>query len=256
MSVNKRTIDMINRSLDGELSESEQAEFDAILAGSDDARTYSEELSGLVSYIESTPAAEPPQDLQRKILTQIELPRPRKWFTWAAGWMQGRPVSYGVAAGAGLLAAVAFYELAPPSSSPADLSNLVGTLSRNNGEVNLAELSALDIDAPGLQGKVQLRGNGNLRFLQLDVDSNETNEFHVSLAGSGLAFGGLAHQASGGNDSFDYSKGNLSVSNSGATRFTVILTESSRKSTGSGEVVVSITRGGEEVYRGELAPTF
>lgn len=252
MSVDNHTIDLINRSLDGDLSESEQAEYDSTLAGSDEARTYSKELSGLISYLESTPAEEPPAELQRSILSQIELPRPRKWFTWAAGWMAGRPVTYGMAAGAGLLAAVAFYELSP-SATPMDLSNLVGTLSRDNGQVNVAELSTLNVDAPGLKGQVMLRGEGELRFLQFDIDSDQANKFHVALAGTGLKFGGIAHPDVGGNESFSFSEDNFSVSNFGATKFTVILTGLSRESAGGEDVVVSVTREGEGIYRGALS---
>ncbi|HKJ17192.1 MAG TPA: hypothetical protein VJ984_07585 [Xanthomonadales bacterium] len=252
MSVDNHTIDLINRSLDGELSESEKAEYEATLAGSDEARAYSKELSGLISYLESTPAEEPPAELQRSILTQIELPRPRKWFTWAAGWMAGRPVTYGVAAGAGLLAAVAFYELSP-SASPMDLSNLVGTLSRDNGQLNVAELGKLDVNAPGLNGQVLLRGEGDLRFLQFDINSDQANEFHVALAGTGLKFGGIAHPDVGGKESFSFSEGNFSVSNFGTTKFTVILTGLSGENMGSKDVVVSVTREGEGIYRGALS---
>lgn len=253
MSVDERTIDLVNRSLDGELPDAEKAECEALLAESEEARAYSEEISGVITLLESTPAEEPPAQLQRDILTKIELPRPRKWFTWAAGWMAGRPVSYGMAAGAGLLAAVAFYELSPPASTSADLSGLVGTLSRDNGQVNASELSALDIDAPGVQGQASLRGEGDLKFLRLDVDSEQTNEFHIRLAGSGLAFGGFAHPDVGGKEQFSYADGNFSVRNSGATSFTVILTGHLGESAGKGEVVLSITRQGEGIYRGALS---
>ncbi len=252
MSVDERTMDMINRSLDGELSDSEQAEHDAILAGSEEARAYSQEISRLISYLESTPEELPPQGLQSEILTRIELPRPRRWFTWAAGWMQGRPVSYGAAAAAGILAAVAFYELSP-TPSEMDLSNLVGTLSRDTGQLSVAELSTLEITAPGLEGRVTLRGDGELNFLQFDVDSREVNEFHIALAGTGLEFGGLAHPDVGGSESFSFAEDNFSVSNEGATRFTLILTGKTGKNPGNEDVVVSITRKGEGIYRGSLS---
>jgi hypothetical protein len=148
---------------------------------------------------------------------------------------------------------VAFYELAPPATTSADLSNLVGTLSRDNQQVKATELSALEINAPGVRGKASLRGEGDLKFLQLNVDSEQANEFHVGLAGTGLAFGGFAHPDVGGGEQISYSQGNFSISNAGATSFTVILTGQPGESAGGEDVVLSITREGEGIYRGALS---
>ena len=253
MSVNDRTIEMVNRSIDGELSESELIECEALLADSDEARAYKQEISDLVELLHSTPSVEPPEELQHDILSQIVLPLPHKWFTWTAGWMRGRPVSYGLAVAAGLLATVAFYELSPATTSSGDLSNMVGTLARGNGPTNIIQLSFLDIDVPGVQGRVQLRGSGDLKLLQFDVNSNQAVDFVVSLAGSGLSFGGFAREAEGVDDSFNYSQGSFSVASLGAKKFTVILTDASSEDTGNGGIVVSVKQEGEDVYQGVLS---
>lgn len=247
-----RARELINKAVDGVISESERAEHDAILAGSGEARAYSAELRQLADTLASVPALEPPDLLQRQILQQVRLPRPRRWFTWSAAWMQGNPVPYGIAAAAGLLVAVAYYEMAPGPGPITDYSSLVGTLARGEGLRGAVQLSYLDIDLPGVQGKVLLSGSDDLKLLRFNVASEAPVEFQVSLSGSGLVFGGFAHEAEPGSDNFMYADGKLSVVNQGSQRFTVILRDTATSHSGGG-IVVSVSRSGESVYQGVLS---
>jgi hypothetical protein len=244
--------DLINRAVDGELSEPEAAECQSLLEESGEARAYHEELSRLTGLLGEVEPLEPPLQLQRNILKEIQLPRPRKWFTRTAGWMQGRPMSYGMAAAAGLLVAVSFYELAPRSGMEDDLSSLVGTLARGYGQNGLVQLSSLNIDLPAVQGRVLLSGKDPLKLLRFDIDSDTPVEFEVALAGSGLAFGGFAQETDAGNDNFNLSDSSFSVVNQGEKRFTVILRDSAADGAVNGGIVVSVTREGEALYQGVL----
>lgn len=244
---------LINKAIDGEISDSERAEHDALLAESDEARVFSGEMAELNDFLASLPSIDPPDLLQRQILQRVQLPRPRRWFTWSAGWMQGKPISYGIAAAAGLLAAVAWYELAPGGPIPAsDYSSLVGTLARGEGLRGVVQLSYLDIDLPAVRGKVLLSGSDDLKLLRFNVASQAPVEYQVSLSGSGLVFGGFAHEAEPGSDNFMYSDGKLSVVNEGAQRFTVILKDTT-EAAAAGGVVVTVTQDGESLYQGVLS---
>lgn len=243
--------DLINRAIDGEISEPEQANYKALIGASPEARSYSEELVQLASLLERLPAVEPPAQLQRNILSHIHLPRPHRWFTWSAAWMQGKPMSYGIAAAAGLLATVAIYELGPESDT--DYASLVGTLARGEGLEGVVQLSYLDIDLPNVHGRVYLSGSDDLKLLRFDVASDAEVQFEVGLSGSGLTFGGFAQEAEVGTDNFRYSKDNLSVSNLGAQRFTVILRDASAEAAASGGIVVSVSQEGEDLYQGVLS---
>jgi hypothetical protein len=249
--LHEHTKDLINRAVDRELSEPEKAEFNALLADSQEARSYSDGLTGLVSLLERVPLVEPPGNLQRRILNHIQLPRPQRWFTWSAAWMQGKPVSHGMAAAAGLMAAVAIYELGPVTDT--DYAALVGTLARGEGLNGVVQLSYLDIDLPAVHGRVLLSGSDDLKLLRFDVASDAQVEFEVLLGGSGLTFGGFAQEAEAGTDNFSYSEGNLSVSNFGPQRFTVILRDVSAEAAESGGIVVSVSQEGEALYQGVLS---
>jgi hypothetical protein len=245
--------ELINRAIDGDLSESEQTERQALLEGSEEARAYSEDMAGLANLLAEVEPLEPPVDLQGRILRNIQLPRPKRWFTSAAGWMQGRPISYGIAAAAGLLVAVAFYELSPRQSMDDDIASLVGTVARGNGDRGMIQLSFLDIDLPAVHGKVLLSGKNDLKLLRFDVASDAAVEFEVALAGSGLAFGGFAQEAEAGSDNFSFSGSSFSVTNQGEKRFTVILRDESAEGAVNGGIVVSVSRQGEDLYRGVLS---
>ena len=244
--------DLINRAIDGELSDAERAECQSLLDSSDEARAYSENMSRLTGLLGEVGSIDPPPELEGRILKQIQLPRPRKWFTWTAGWMQGRPMAYGMAAAAGLMVAVAFYELAPQSGMENDISSLVGTLARGNGQQGLQQLSFLDIDLPAVQGKVYLSSDEDLKMLRFDLESEAPVEFEVALEGSGLAFGGFVQEADAGNDNFSLTESSFSVINQGERRFTVILRDGNVEPTADGGIVVSVSREGEALYQGVL----
>jgi len=245
--------DLINGSIDGELSESEQTECQSLIEESAEARAYSEEMVQLTGLLSEVEPIEPPLALQGRILAKIQLPRPRKWFTRTAGWMQGRPMSYGMAAAAGLLVAVAIYEMAPRSGLEDDLSSLVGTLARGNGQHGMVQLSFLNIDLPSVHGKVLLSGKDDMKLLRFDIDSESPVEFEVALAGSGLAFGGFAQEGQNGNDNFNFSNSSFSVTNLGEKRFTVILRDAPAEAMANGGIVVSVSRQGEALYQGVLS---
>ncbi len=253
MMLNDHSLELINRALDGEITGSERAELETLLEQSEEARLYHQELIGLNDLLAAVPAVEPPQALKDRIYTQILLPRPRRWFTWSAAWMQGNPVTYGIAAAAGLLAAVGYYELAPGARGVTDYSSLVGTLARGNGVNGIVELSFLDIDIPSVQGKVVLSGGEDLKLLRFDVESRAPVEFEVGLGGSGYTFGGFAQEDDHGAQDLGYSGGRFRVSNSGPQRFTVILRDDSASPAVSSGIVVSVTQGGEAVYQGVLS---
>lgn len=251
--LNDHARDLINGAVDDELSEPEWAEHEALLAGSEDARTYSEALRALTSLLEQLPPIAPPANLQRRILQQIQLPRPRRWFTWSAAWMQGGPTSYAAAVAAGLMVAVAIYELTPTLDPGTDYPSLVGTLARGEGLEGAQQMGALEIDLPAVHGRISLSGSEDLKLLRFDVASDAEVEFEVGLAGSGLAFGGFAQEAEAGTDNIRYSGGRLTVSNLGEHRFTVILRDGPAEADAGEGIVVSVTRQGESLYRGVLS---
>lgn len=253
MSVNEHTIELINRSLDADLSESEHAELESILTNSEDARVYQEELVSLSAYLESAPDIEPPADLQSRILKRVELPQPKRWFTYTAGWMSGRPVAYGFGAAVGLLAAVAFYELNPSVNSPNDLRDLVGTMTVGDRGGNAAPIAGMEIQEAAVQGTVQLIEKGDILFLEFDIESQGPTELHAQVKETGLVFEGFANRTNDGVGGFLFAKGNFSIASSRKKKFSIIFSASEPEGLIAGsevQIVISENRG--VLYRGSF----
>jgi hypothetical protein len=116
----------------------------------------------------------------------------------------------------------------------------------------VVELDYLDIEVPGVEGRVSLSGSDDLRLLRFDVKSTDKAEFRIDLGNSGLSFGGFAQEAEEGTDDFRYSGSSLTVSNAGPQRFTLILKDVSADGGASGEIVISLSQQGEALYLGAL----
>lgn len=249
--LDKRTNELINGALDGELGPAEQMEFNTLMAESDEARRHKESLSRLIDRLAQEPEIELPEDFEGRLLRAVPLPASRAWFTWSAGWMQGKPVSHGLAAAAGLLAAVAFYEFSP---GPNDISSLVGTLSRGNQLAGTIQLSYLDIDLPDVQGKVFLDARKGVKLLRFDIDSARSIELEVDFAESGLRFGGFATGTEGDADTVIISDDRFRISHHGAQKFSVILQDTGSMGTEEGSIVIGVNQDGAPVYSGVLSP--
>lgn len=248
-----RVKDLINREIDGELSDSERARCMTLLGESEAAREYRAELSRLNELLAQVPSLELPEDLRHRIATQIELPRPRKWFTHMAGWMQGRPMSHGIAAAAGLLVATAIYELAPAPNGAPDYSSLVGTLAQGIGLESVDQLGFLDVEHDAVDGRVVFSGNDDLKLLRFEVNSDSPVDIEVDLAGTGLAFGGFAHEGESVPGQVAYTEGRVKVASLGTRRFTVVLHQTPDAAKAEEGIAVSISREGEILFQDVLA---
>lgn len=248
-----RAKDLINREIDGELSDSERARCMTLLGQSEAAREYRTELSRLNELLAQVPSRELPEELRHRIVTQIELPRPRKWFTHMAGWMQGRPVSHGIAAAAGLLVAVAVYELGPTPHGAPDFSSLVGTLARGNGLESVDQLGSLDVEHDAVDGRVVFSGNDDLKLLRFEVSSESTVDIEIDLAGTGLIFGGFAHEGESVPGQVAYSEERVRLASLGTRRFTVVLHQTPDAAEVEEGIAVSISREGKILFQDVLA---
>ena len=249
--LDKRTNELINGALDGELGPAEQMEFNTLIAESEEARRHKESLSRLIERLAEEPEIELPDGLEGRLLREMPLPASQAWFTWSAGWMQGKTITHGLAAAAGILAAVAFYEFTP---RPNDISSLVGTLSRGNQLAGTVQLSYLDINLPDVQGKVFLDARKDVKLLRFDIDSARNIELEVDFAGSGLRFGGFATGAEGEAGTASISDDSFRISHHGAQRFSVILQDSASADAEDGSIVIGVNQDGAPVYSGVLSP--
>lgn len=266
----ERVIYLINADIDGELGSAERAELASILESSADARALQVELRRLAVLMDGLPDRAPPADLAGRILEQVRLqPEPvrsgsasRPKFSLAGLLASFQPAQAGVAFAAGLLLTMGFYEVSQRDGTPADLSNMVGTMLAKPSDSGGREMDSLSIAQPGLSGTVSLGEIGNYLVMNFDLDSAEETEIVIGLAEAGLGFGGIAHASADGSteEFYEVSGGTLRVVNQGRQAFSVFLprvTDPSRvqaaRQDGSGrQISIGISTGGAVTYRGVL----
>lgn len=257
--LDERARELINGAADGELTAEEQRKLEAILAESPEAAAFSAELARLVRQLEALPPLEPPEQLTQRILRRVELPARGSRFAWQSVWPQARPVGFGLAFAAGLLAAVAVYELVPAPSSQLDWSTLVGTLARDKPGDDGGRIDSLAIDVAAVRGTVLLstaRNAGNLMILRFDLESPGPLEVDVGLAGSGLAVSGFVQSGGGpgmGLETLAASADAVRVVNAGGQRFALFLKPRPNWSGQAEDIRIEVLQEGELKYQGFLS---
>jgi hypothetical protein len=254
---NEHTKELINAAVDGALTDAELDQLESLLAESSEARDLKQDLERVLELIDKTPGVEPPRGLSQKILESVDLPARRTKFDWRGLWPQARPATYGLAFAAGLVMAVAFYELTPVLTTPQDLASLVGTMASNKQIDGIRQQETLSIDLEQIQGSVSLRTGAEVMMLEFNLDSIDAIEIRVGLEGSGLTFGGFASTESRSDSDIDtlrVSGGTLRVVNQGRQFFTMFLRESAGQQGDAAGINIELTHGGDRVYEGILDP--
>ena len=186
--LNEHEIYLINAGIDGELDASEQGELEALLAGSEEARTMHAELLRLSNILAAVPDQQPPQELADVILDRAA---PRQAFFLRSVFSAFQPATAGVAFAAGLLATVAVYEW---STGPGDLSvheQMAGTLVAGREAESSKPVDSRDWNAGGNSGSVLLSREGDLSILDVEVRTDGPLEITFELLEAGLGFGGI-----------------------------------------------------------------
>jgi hypothetical protein len=226
--ISERSMELINADIDGELSQAEQSELEAVLESSSEARAMNAELLKLNNLMSSLPDEQPPQDLNSQILQNIKLPSQRSPFSLAGLLSSFQPATAGLAFAAGLLLTVGFYELSSDRLGPGDSASMVGTMVAGQGGGPEFMKNDMKLKGDGFSGTISLRESAGLYVLNFDLDSENRTEVEVGLDGTGFAFGGFAEVQGDANKVFEsvtMSGGALRVVNQGHQQFAVFLRE-------------------------------
>jgi hypothetical protein len=257
--LDERTINLINAELDGELSDSERSELEAILRDSTEARTLRADLGRLGELMERLPAQEPPARLSGQILDSVQLSRVRsrvrRPFSPAGFLASLQPAQIGVGFAAGLLLAVGYFELSPADLGEGDSARMVGTMvaSKQTGAETIA--NSLFFKESGISGTVTLRESGPFKILDFDLDSGDPAEVEIAFAEAGLSFGGIARTSTGPEvmgQSYEIGGGTLRVMNQGQQAFSVFLRQAADETSGSEGISIGISSGGEQRVSGVI----
>lgn len=187
LKVDQHVLDLLNGSLDDELSVSERAELDTLLAGSARVRDLNNELRALADTLDGVPEQHPPGYLHNAIISQVRLPVSadlpgqksglfRQWL--AAPWMRT-----GLALAAGVLMTVGIYQTGSENLSPEDVSRMTGTVMKNPAGVLL---DSTRFHSSAMNGVAELRAKNGLLSIDIHLESDGEALFSLGFSGQSL----------------------------------------------------------------------
>jgi anti-sigma factor RsiW len=149
--------DLIQRDIDGRITEEERTRLASLLASDPTAREEHRRLAGLRDLLAGLPQEEPPAHLSVKVLRDIRARRGAKgaWSFWPGGRVA---LGYGYAAAAGAALAILAVHLATggrafgPEPSPGSASATIGSATAGGSWLSYRGVDgniALDVAAPG-----------------------------------------------------------------------------------------------------------
>jgi hypothetical protein len=253
--LDQHIIDLINAGIDGELGPEEQRELEAVLDSLPEALIYRAELLELNDAFRNMPELDPPPDLSRKILGQVQLPARQKLFM-LPGFLAGfNPVAGGLVFATGLLLAVGFYETGSRKLTQQDTVNMVGTMVASDQVKAPGQGDRLLLDLDGLSGTVSLNVSENGRALEFDLDSSQLIEIELDLEKAGLIVIGFAQDDRGDGsfiDTLELVGGTMRVVNQGKHHFVIFLRQSPGSENHGKDIRIGISHDGQRVYEDTL----
>lgn len=234
-TVDQRVLDLLNGSIDGEISAAEQEELDSLLASSPVVRNLNEELRAVTRILDELPELEPPKYLQETIERQVSLPvqspANNSKTGFLSGWLNTNWLRTGVALAAGLVLTVGVYEMGSEPIITGDTSSMTGTVAKKGvADQQGALLDSINLDNQVLEGRVELRNKDGLFTLEVQLNSDGPAELVLNFGGRGLEFEGISHSQDKGK-TVSVVDGSIHLASSGEQRYTLNLrsTEETRQ---------------------------
>ena len=230
LPIDQRTRDLLNGGVDGELDSGEQVELDGLLAESTKLNDQNKELKSLAGLLDNLPEVEPPTYLQESIERQIRLPAHSSGFKEKKGtfatWLPAHWMRTGFALAAGAVLTITIYEMGAKPLSVGDFSNLSGTIAKQQASNQGALLDSADILTDTLTGSAELRSQGDLITLDVQLISDGPTQVVVDFADRGLEFIGVSH-VQDRQDVVSVVDGSVKIAITGEQRYTMNLRKSS-----------------------------
>lgn len=225
--------DLINGSIDGEITPVEQDELDRLLAESPSARKLDQELRSITHILNDLPQIKPPGYLQDAIERQVRLPA-RKAVSAAregfkGSWLNANWLRTGFALAAGVILTVGVYEMGSEPVSDRDAANMSGTMVKSGlNEQSGSLLDSLQLNTGQLDGLVELHAKDDLFTLNVRLVSDGPSEVIVNFAASGMEIDGVSRMQYPV-DTVAIEDGSIHLSSSGEQHYVVKLRRTSQQ---------------------------
>lgn len=222
-AVDEHALDLLNRSIDGELSSQEQAELEQLIVDSEGLGSDYLELIALSSLLDQAPEHDPPDFLQSAIERQVRLPVADKnsgQRESIAAWLNASWFRTGFALAAGVFLTFGVYEMGSEPITHQDTASLVGTVVKNPSPKQDAPPGTILFETGTLDGRAELKNVDDLFVLDLRLNSDEPSEIVVNFAGRGLAFEDITPEQ-GKDGAVTAGDGSVTIASNGEQHYTM-----------------------------------
>ena len=197
--VDQRIQQLLNSSIDGEISAVDQEELDQHLVTSQSVRDLNNELRAVTRHLDELPEIDPPPYLQDTIERQVRLPVQSKGTGEEPGyfgsWLNTNWLRTGFALAAGVVVTVGVYEMGSGPIPATDTTSMSGTIASNEGLSQQGELlDRIYLESEALNGQVELRTHKDLFTINVQLESDGPSEVVINFAGRGLEFDSASSQ--------------------------------------------------------------
>jgi len=222
--VDQRTQDLVNASIDGEISAIEQDELDRLLLTSESVREFDRALRTVTKLLDDLPEFEPPAYLHGAIERQVHLPLGGAAQKQSSGWLSWLDSSHwrtGLALAAGVVLTVSVYEMGSKPVTVDDTRNMSGTIVKHGNSSRQGDvLDTIRLDGGQLSGLVELRNERDLFTVDVQLNSGAPVDVVMDFASSGLNLVG-ASNASDLENAVSFGDGKIRLASNGREHFSV-----------------------------------
>jgi len=255
MTIDRKLLELMHADIDGRLPEGEKAGLARQLAGNPQAAAVYEGLKQLSRELSHLPNAPAPPTLKASIMRALgqkeassaRSAERRRRMPLVASWRPAYVFAFGALAGVAFMLAAMFVF----SQAVVDHGDVSGAMVRPVEPPLFARVDEVKFAAGGARGEITTERSGAFRLVSVHVSAGQGDEVVAALdfGGAGLRLSGV-RPMEGQIDDVQVLDDAVRVHARGEAAFEVILLadEGSRR-----PATFTVSRGGHEVYRAEVA---
>lgn len=228
-----RTIELMNREIDGVNTSAQSDELNRLLAGDADARAEFDALKALHRRLEAIPVADPPPHLIHRILSAVPFgrypgraPAHEGLGAWLSGIFSRPRLRLAATFATGLVAGIVLWAAVDSGhvDSSIDTSNLYGTMRSIHSSDGFQVVGHVGIETAQVRGEVRLHESDRKLLAEISLDTTDPIEWTVRYNRDDVAFEGF-RQVEGDAGSVSAAGDVMTVSQAGSGRFILFFTE-------------------------------
>lgn len=254
-----RVLELVSAGADGALSVEDQADLDRLLESSNVAREFKADLEKMESLFDGISELDPPASLSAQLMNSIDnQPEQKEDFsrTWLRPLQLGAGLRYALAAAAGALLVVVFFEGQSSVPGTPDLSDMVGMMAPKTDSAAIKIVDEFVVSEIGIESQAKLERSENDLVLRVHLNAESPVDLTIDMSKSGARADAVSLVESNF-DNVTLADGTLAVKAVGEQGLTILLRRAvDRAIAEDARITLEYSSGGKLLKRGELRPTW